>query len=207
MLYRRCRSCHPPHPYGQPRRATALRLTLVLAASMACNGERSPRAAGTPTDSAISPVPGDSARTTSEPTPRVGEPVSSEGAQVDSTTGAAGAVTVLREYYAAIAAHRFREAYTLWGGNGAPSKQTFDEFARGYSDTRSVSVIPGAPGRVEGAAGSLYIEIPVAIDALATNGKHRRFAGSYVLRRAVVPGATPAERRWHIYSAQLHSVE
>jgi hypothetical protein len=114
---------------------------------------------------------------------------------------------VIREYYAAINAHRFHDAYHLWVGGGTGSKETLEEFAQGYDSTRSARVVPGPPGRIEGAAGSRYIEIPVTIDALFIGGEHRRFTGSYVLRRAVVPGATPEEQSWHIYSAQLHAVE
>lgn len=132
-------------------------------------------------------------------------PVAKESAAKDSATGPAGAVAVIRAYYAAINAHRYREAYYLWSDSGRASNQTLEEFTRGFADTRSVSVSPGDPGPIEGAAGSRYIEIPVTIDAVATSGEHRRFTGRYVLRRAVVPGATAVQRSWRIASAEIRA--
>jgi hypothetical protein len=61
----------------------------------------------------------------------------------------------------------------------------------------------GAPGRVEGAAGSRYVSVPVEVHATTTAGAAQCFRGTYTLRRAVVPGATVEQRRWHIASADL----
>ncbi|HEY9827993.1 MAG TPA: hypothetical protein V6D19_21355, partial [Stenomitos sp.] len=50
----------------------------------------------------------------------------------------------------------------------------------------------------------LYIEIPVTVTAVTTDGTSQRFRGSYVLRRVNdVPGSTPEQRKWHLYSANL----
>ena len=61
----------------------------------------------------------------------------------------------------------------------------------------------GEPGRIEGAAGSRYIRIPVEVRATTADGAAQCFRGSYTLRRGVVPGATEEVRRWRIYSAEL----
>jgi hypothetical protein len=68
-----------------------------------------------------------------------------------------------------------------------------------------VTVRTGEPGRIEGSAGSRFIEIPVTIEARTTADSTQRFAGTYALRRAVVDGASEAQRRWHIYSAGIHA--
>jgi hypothetical protein len=65
----------------------------------------------------------------------------------------------------------------------------------------------GAPGRVEGAAGSRYVEIPVVVRARTRAGKAQRFEGTYTLKRTVVDGATPAQRSWRIASASLREVD
>jgi len=57
--------------------------------------------------------------------------------------------------------------------------------------------------RVEGAASSRYIEVPVVIEATTVDGESQRFAGTYTLRRTVVDGASEESRRWHLYSAAL----
>jgi hypothetical protein len=115
----------------------------------------------------------------------------------------ADAADVIRRYYAAIDAHDFRSAYALWASNGEASKQTFEQFVAGFDSTRRVSVDAGAPGRVEGAAGSRYVTIPVTVRAETTTGREQRFVGSYTLRRSVVDGATPDQRQWRIYSASI----
>lgn len=110
---------------------------------------------------------------------------------------------VVRSYYAAINAHKFRQAYSLWGGNGAASGQTFAAFTAGFKKTESVAVRVGQPGHIEGAAGSRYVTVPVAISATTTGGQAQHFTGSYTLRRTVVDGVAAAQRRWHLYSADI----
>jgi len=57
--------------------------------------------------------------------------------------------------------------------------------------------------RMEGAAGSQFATVPVVIDAVLRNGQAQHFEGTYTLRRALVEGATPEQRRWHIYAAEM----
>jgi hypothetical protein len=110
---------------------------------------------------------------------------------------------VVRRYYAAIDAKDYRRAYELWGNGGAASGQSFAEFAAGFAETAGVEVEIGEVGRVEGAAGSRYVEVPVVVRATTTGGATQRFEGSYTLRRTVVDGSTSAQRRWHLDSAKL----
>ena len=123
--------------------------------------------------------------------------------QVAVASSPASPVAVIKTYYAAISARKFRQAYGLWGDNGAESGQTFGEFTAGFKETESVAVKVGQPGRVEGAVGSRYVTIPVTISALTTGGQAQRFTGSYTLRRTVVDGATAKQRRWHLFSADI----
>ncbi|MDQ4079683.1 MAG: hypothetical protein M3125_02920 [Gemmatimonadota bacterium] len=125
--------------------------------------------------------------------------------QPSASNGGTEPADVLREYYAAINAGDYRSAYALWENGGAASDQTYDEFAAGFAETRSAQVDVGTPGRVEGAAGSRYVEIPVTIRAVTKSGENQRFEGTYVLRRSVVDGAPPEQRRWHIYRATLRA--
>ncbi|MEH1841565.1 MAG: hypothetical protein V7L20_23165 [Nostoc sp.] len=118
------------------------------------------------------------------------------------------AVQVIRDYYSAIARQDYKQAYSAWDGNGAASKQSFEQFKQGFANTTSVAVEVGKPGRPDPGAGSIYIEIPVTVTAIATNGTPQRFRGSYVLRRVNdVPGSTPEQRRWHLYSAKITPVK
>ena len=132
-----------------------------------------------------------------------GVAVPSPGGSASDAQEAAG---VVRRYYEAIHAGDFRRAYALWGEGGAASGQTFEAFAAGFARTARVEAEVGEPGRVEGAAGSRYVEVPVVIRAVTDAGEKQRFEGTYTLRRTVVDGATPEQRRWHLYKADVKRI-
>jgi len=143
---------------------------------------------------------------------RSGPPVTRSGAGANpapadtaarNEDSADGAANVVRAYYRAIDERRYADAYRLWASDGAASGKTLEAFRTGFDSTAAVGVVPGTPGRIEGAAGSRYVEIPVHITAVATNGGRRTFAGIYTLRRSVVDGATPEQRAWRIHSAKI----
>ncbi len=122
-------------------------------------------------------------------------------------TGAAEAVAVVGEYYAAINGGQHARAYAMWSDGGRSSGQTPDQFAAGFAGTRSVIARPGQPGAVEGAAGSQYVEVPVSVTATRADGSERRYVGAYVLRRAMVDGASATQRSWRIASAELREYQ
>ena len=118
--------------------------------------------------------------------------------------GVEAAADVIRRYYSAVSARDYATAYALWNDGGKASGQSFDAFARGFRETRTARATLGAPGRIEGAAGSRYVRLPVTVDATLRDGTRQRFTGRYTLRRAApVPGATAEDRRWHIEDASL----
>jgi len=111
----------------------------------------------------------------------------------------AAAMAVVRTYYGALSRHDYRAAYALWHG-----AQSYAHFRRGYAGTRSARVTFLGAGRTEGAAGSIYLTLPVRVDAQLRSGARQRFVGHYMLRRVNdVPGSTAAQRRWHIERASL----
>lgn len=141
-------------------------------------------------------------------------PISAASASCDSQVNCspvddvAAAVTVLRTYYQALAARDYRTAYAQWGNAGAASGQSFEAFASGFAKTRTTQASIGIAGPPDGAAGSIFITIPVDVHALLTDGTAQHFAGSYTLRRVNnVPGATADQLRWHIQSAKLRVVK
>lgn len=116
------------------------------------------------------------------------------------------AVAVIRNYYDAINGGDFDRAYVLWSDSGRASGKTPQQFAAGFVDTTGVAVEMQAPGNIDAAAGSRYVEVPVTITSTHRDGSQHRFAGKYVLRRAVVDGATPEQQQWRIASADLREV-
>ena len=117
------------------------------------------------------------------------------------------AVRVIRDYYSAIARQDYQQAYLDWDTEGSASQQSFEQFKQGFANTVSTTVEVGKPEAPNGSAGSVYLEVPVTVNAKTTNATLQRFHGSYVLRRVNnVSGSTPTQREWHLYSADLKPV-
>jgi hypothetical protein len=113
------------------------------------------------------------------------------------------ALAVIRDYYGAINSGDFGRAHALWFDGGRASGQSLHQFAAGFAETTGVSVEMQAPSEIDAAAGSRYVEVPVTITATHRDGSQHRHTGKFVLRRAVVDGATAEQRAWRIASAEL----
>src|SRR5690606_20537365 len=198
------------HPRRTARAAPMNRFApILLLLAAACTGEHeSAPAAGAAGEVEITAGAAVADPTAGEPQPPA-DPSDDDGGEAAPPacpSGAAGggaAAAVARGYYAAIAARDYARAYRLWGDGGAASGKSFEQFRAGFAQTAAVTATVGAPGRVEGAAGSRYVSVPVEVHATTTGGATQCFRGTYTLRRAVVPGATAEQRRWHIASADM----
>jgi hypothetical protein len=120
--------------------------------------------------------------------------------------GPRAAADVLRLYYDAVSARDYARARELWEDGRARREAALDELPAGATDAAEVAAEIGVPGRVEGAAGSRYVVIPVGVRTLTVGGEDVRFEGTYTLRRSTVEGASPQQRRWRIYSAAMRRV-
>jgi hypothetical protein len=128
-------------------------------------------------------------------------------AQAQSVSSRAeDAVQLIRNYYRWINQRKYQGAFNIWDksedGN-AVNGQSFKSFESGFSDTASVSVEISAPGEIEGAAGSNYIQIPVVISATSTDGSQQKFAGTYTMRSSNMAD----DKSWYINSAKVRKVQ
>jgi hypothetical protein len=161
-----------------PRIAT-LTLLAVLALA-AC--ERTAKTAGNAETSATRPLPATSAP--------------SATASVEPTTE--DAVAAVRSYFAAIKKRAWAEAMTYWEPGADESVSDSVGFARDHGATQLKDYEVGPPGPIEGAAGSRYITVPVVVQSSGSHDITLVLHGVVTLRRAVVDGATPEQRRWRI---------
>jgi hypothetical protein len=90
------------------------------------------------------------------------------------------AEAVVRSLYNAISRHEYARAWDYFGET-KPAKD-FDAFVKGYADTVDVDVRTGGVSE-EGAAGSVFFSVPVAIMATDKKGNSKVFAGCYTLRQ------------------------
>ena len=113
-----------------------------------------------------------------------------------------GARAVLLDFARAIELKRFGQAYDLL--SPADKKRwSRADFAAIFKDLGKITVaVP--TGTMEGAAGSSYYTAPVTVTSSDKDGRPVRIEGEAVLRRVNdVPGATPAQLRWHMDKVTL----
>ncbi|WP_343521354.1 hypothetical protein [Sphingomonas sp.] len=141
--------------------------------------------------------------------PAPGEPggLDNDTAPLDESpqpeASAQGAARVVERYFGLIEAGRYARAYQLWepgraGMNRQAFVRSFDRYAEYHANI-------GAPGEIEGAAGSRYVTVPVQpYGRLKAGGRPFNMRGTVTLRRvAEVPGSTDAQRRWRIYDTDI----
>jgi hypothetical protein len=138
------------------------------------------------------------------PAPSPPEPGTSGGLPDDRTPlpepkgpidpkSAEAAGQVVQHFGALIEQKRFAEAEKLWGHAATANKETAE--LKRYSEAH---LQIGKPTDMEGAAGSVYITVPVVLYG-TLDGKTVHRSGNVILRRVNdVPGSTEAQRRWHI---------
>jgi hypothetical protein len=152
---------------------------------------------GADADQAPNPAaPGTPGGLPDDRTPLAETPFTPESAQ--------GAANVVQTYYALIADRDYSQAWRLWGDEGKASGQQEAAFARSFDQYTSYNANVGAPGRIEGAAGSRYVEVPVQVYGQLKSGEAVNLIGTVGLKRtAEVSGSTPEQRAWRIAAAEL----
>lgn len=108
------------------------------------------------------------------------------------------AAAIVRAYLGALTQRDFGQASALWEPGADAAAVDSAAFARAHGDTTVLEFDVSAPGRVEGAAGSRYVVVPVVMRGSARDRPALLLHGQVTLRRSVVDGATEAARRWRI---------
>ncbi len=135
---------------------------------------------------------------------RVGVKTQAPAAAASPTADAGTAQKVLQDWREAMETHSFAQARAFFGNGGAASGMNETAFARAWGKYRIIDMTIGE-GQAEGAAGSLYHAAPVTITGLTREGRPYHLSGTVTARRVNdVPGATPAQLRWHIDSTTLN---
>ncbi len=194
---------------------------IVMLAGCGGNGASEANASNAPSDAptteAAMPAPSEAAAATSDTAPVMPPPVPMPPAPPASDIGAPppappvrsltpeamkgvkGARAVLLTWARALENRQFGTAWDQFG-NPPASRAAFTKWWQRY---RTITV--SAPtGEMEGAAGSSYYTAPAIVTGETIEGKPFRLQGDVILRRVNdVDGATPAQLRWHIESADL----
>ena len=101
---------------------------------------------------------------------------------------------VVQSYGALIEQARWAKANALWGNSAEAAR-----FKTDLAQLADVHLEIGNLGDPEGAAGSIYVTMPVIFYGDSKDGQPFRRSADVTLRRVNdVPGSTEAQRRWHI---------
>ena len=110
--------------------------------------------------------------------------------------------SLIRSLYSAINAHQYGRAYDYFAE--APAKD-FATYAKGFDNTDHVDLLVGQAGG-DGAAGSTFYNMPVALRSKAKDGTLSYFAGCYTIR-AINADQDPPYRPLQIQSHKLKPVK
>jgi hypothetical protein len=117
---------------------------------------------------------------------------------------AQGAGQVLQRFGGLLEQRRFTEAYRLWSDDGRASGMSEAQFTAAFDKYAEIHSEVGGPGEAEGAAGSIYVDIPFRLYGKLKAGEPFNQLGSVTLRRVNdVPGSTAEQRQWHIYRSDV----
>lgn len=118
------------------------------------------------------------------------------------TTDLGQAIGVVSRYYRSIDTGNLRAAYDLWADS--PERLSFEEFVKQNEAIDEIRVRTEVPGRIEGAAGSRYVEIPAVVGIVRKDGTRRKESVTHTLRKSVVNGADSVQRSWRITSSKVN---
>lgn len=144
----------------------------------------------------IPPAPGEVGGLPDDRTPIAEGEINPKGPQ--------GAASVLEQWGQAMERREFAAAWALSSTASYARQQGEAAFTQFWSKYSEIHVLIGAPGMMEGAAGSSFVEVPVQIYGRTVDGKTFNLRGPAVLHRVNdVDGATPEQLQWRIESTDL----
>jgi len=111
---------------------------------------------------------------------------------------------LIASYYNAITLRDYTRAYNYWEGH-PPANATYAQFVQGFTGVQSVRALARLPLTVEGAAGTLYVSVPVVLLSTLQTGAQQIFAGCFQLSKPNMPVGNPPviDSNWHLNSAVL----
>lgn len=126
--------------------------------------------------------------------------------EVAETPEARAAVAVAERLAQLVEQRRFDAARRLYADGGAGSGLTDAQFDARFEEFETIDVAIGSPPRIEGAAGSLYAEVPLTMTGKLTGGAAYSRSGTVTLRRSNnVPGASEEQLQWRIVKVHFEA--
>lgn len=175
--------------------ATTNAATTTTAASVATTTNAATSATPQPakTSVAVTPQP-----VTTQPVTT--QPATTQPAVTQTNPDDQPAGQVLYAYYNAINQRDFSRAYALWNEGSKDRAANLQQFSAGFAKTVRVDIEEGEITG-QGAAGTIYADIPVLISANNNDNQSQLFCGKYTLSRSNVDGG---DKNWKIRNAEIN---
>ncbi|MES1956371.1 hypothetical protein SAHY_17429 [Salinisphaera hydrothermalis EPR70] len=114
------------------------------------------------------------------------------------------AADVLAQYFKAIDAGQFDQAYALWRTQSHQAPASAAALKSQYPGVSSIRMKVTGNTRTEGAAGTIYATVPITVTEHTRDGTDKSRTGQCVLARSNnVPGSSDKARHWHLHSCDL----
>ena len=170
---------------------TKLMIAASAVALASCGPRHQPEQPVTNANAPVIPAPSAPPAITNREAPPP-EPTAKKPTVDPKSTNAA--VELVRSFVDLLNDRKFDEAYMLLGPN-APPRSSFDS---AWTQTQDLHVTPGNAGDQEGAAGSIYLSVPLTVSGTQSGKRVNRSATAILRRVNDVPGSSEAQRHWHI---------
>lgn len=133
--------------------------------------------------------------------PACAQSAQGEAPYIDNRSSASD---VIRSLYNAVNRGEYLRAWSYFDESDRPD---YAKFVEGYSDTATVELAVGKE-KAEGAAGTVYWTVPVAIETHRADGETAVFAGCYTLAQPnPVAQEAPPFRPIGIREGELHAAQ
>jgi hypothetical protein len=175
---------------------TRLYLGIPLLALASCGPRHQSEQPQTNVNSPVIPAPSAPPAVANSPSPgrQVAAPRTTATAPTIDPKSSEAAEELVASFARLLNSSRFNDAYMLLGPKAPPRS----EFDRRFSRFSKLKVTSGHAGEQEGAAGSIYVSVPLTVSGRVDQKQESRSAMAILRRVNDVPGSTEAQRHWHI---------
>ena len=127
------------------------------------------------------------------------------GEEPATSPSAVQARQTVERYFKLIDAHKYGEAYLLWGDQGRDTRGSPEQFAATFAPYSEYRQTVGEPTAIKVADGRQYILVTATIDVKnKKSGKTAHREGTVMLRRSADPRETaPDKKEWRIWGTDI----
>jgi hypothetical protein len=109
-----------------------------------------------------------------------------------------GPRAVVEAYYRAVSAREYDTAWQLWGEDPEAEPEEFAAFTEGFETTEIALAEVDEAGTERSRNSWIYVEVPVRVEDLKSDGSGNSYKGTYTLRRPAYD-----EEAWELHEGNL----